>query len=231
MFKKKDTPELYELLRKNRVEVGKPYPKETSASSASQPSAASPEEPHGAAPTIPELTAPSPYHKLRNPFPVKIEKPVKKTIGGKRIPANYNNLIFGAIIIMILAFVIYAVFFRSGDESAAAPGETPVPGGTVAPPPIPAPAPQPAKYWAIRLAYARDNTSERETILKLRNFLSDNKIADVSLEMETIKGSKCIVIYQGKYKTKDEAAKETARFRNLHFKFKECTVESRNAPK
>jgi hypothetical protein len=231
MFKKKDTPELYELLRKNRVEVGKPYPKEASASSAAQPSA-SPEEPHGAAPTIPELTAPSPYHKLRNPFPVKIEKPVKKTIGGKRIPANYNNLIFGAIVIVILAFVIYAVFFRSGNESAAAPDATgPTPGGTVAPLPVPTPPVQPAKYWGIRLAYARDNTSERETILRLQNFLSDKKISDVSLEMETIKGSKCIVIYQGKYKTKDEAAKETARFRNLHFKFKECTVESRNAPK
>lgn len=234
MFKKKDTPELYELLKKNKVEVGKLPLKESTSPPAAQPTADENAEPHGTPQTIPELTAPRPYHKLRNPFPIKIEKPLKKTINGKSAPAKYNNLIFLAIVLVIIALIIYAVFFRSGDESATTLDgvTTPGPETTTLTQPVPPAQPrQPVKYWIIRLAYDRDNSAGQEAIRRLWNFLADKKVADVFLDTETINGANCIVIYQGrqgKYKTKEEASKESAKLSKLHFKFEKCTVVERN---
>ena len=81
MYKKRESPELYEVLKQRNLDVGKNAGKEiTLGSKPVEPASTQDKDdarntPH----TIPELASPRPYPILRNPFPVKLEK-VKKQV-------------------------------------------------------------------------------------------------------------------------------------------------------
>ncbi|MFA5794339.1 MAG: hypothetical protein WC980_04645 [Candidatus Brocadiia bacterium] len=234
MFKKRESPELYEVLKHRNLDVGKNAGKEITLGLGSKPAekASSQEKDDYNSPqTIPELTSPRPYPKLRSPFPVKLDR-MKKPADRKPSSGanNYSGILLLLLIVVIVAFIIYAIWFSGskttdGAATAGTSGATTAGTGDTGPRGIPPPPPAPVvKTWSIRLIYYEDNAVGQQSTEKMLRFLNDKNAAGIFVRKEKLDGVKSLVFYQGNYNTREEANKNLSKYQKLHYGFKKCSA-------
>lgn len=233
MFEKREAPELYELLNKNRIQIGKP-PVQTSAP---KPEAVTKS---AESYTLPELVTPRPYPKFRTSFTpphraAVVPQSATAQKSERKLAVNYNTLIFGVIILVIIVFVAYAVgrnwTSTSGGSSDSAAGTgtptgsgasgTDAETGRLA---TPTPPPTAPKTYSIRLIYYEDNPVGQKSAERIIKFLNERNVSGVFTRTEKIQGKNQIVIYVGRYKTKEEASKLREKYKELDRGFRHCDI-------
>ncbi|MBI4713102.1 MAG: SPOR domain-containing protein [Planctomycetes bacterium] len=225
MFEKREAPELYELLNKNRIQIGKP-PVQTSAP---KPEAVTKS---AESYTVPELVTPRPYPKFKSSL---VQAPRAAAVPAaqkteRKVTLNYNILVFGVIILAIIILVAYAIGRNwsptsggSADHSAGipAPQDTDGEAGRSA---TPTPPPTAPKTYSIRLIYYEDNPVGQKSAERIIKFLNERNVSGVFTRTEKIQGKNQIVIYVGRYKTKEEASKLREKYKELDRGFRHCDI-------
>jgi len=217
---KKDGPELYELLKKGRVEL---------RSSSAKPEAAPPEPiPSQPSPAMTQRPGAKPYPQWRVPF-----KPAHPTTTGNQSNQLKYNIGFLLVIIALLIVILVVVFVKWNPSERPKKPEnpTPAPVEPVVTPPAKlttTTAVAPVRYWVIRLIWYDDDTAGRASTRNMTKWL-DDKGVKASVEKERVKGKTRLAIYTGKYDTPEEAKRQLDKYRRLHNAFRHCEVVEKKA--
>lgn len=227
-MKRKDVPELYEVLKKSNVDITKTSGKDNAETFIKEENTVK----VGELNTLPSQIVKPPitnvFPKLKSSF---IKERVK-TQGEKQISLSYSNAIFLVLVIIVLlaaAFVIGVQIsgkitqnINPASSNTNSPALTQ--GTSQNKPPVPTTA------WVIRVVYYDSNSTGRKNANQMVKRLKDKHITNAYTAEDNIQNRSQICVYLGPYLSKSEAENALKSLKTEHrdINFNNSkTVESR----
>lgn len=210
VMKRKDAPELYEVLKKSNIDITKTAFKD-------KPEVVIKEENVGKVVELNILPVQSVKPPITNVFPKLKSSFIKERVitnEKKQFSLSYSTAIFLVIVGILLLAASFVIGFHIGDKSSSNIRPTPVLGmnaGTNQNKPT-----VPTQKWAIRVVYYDNNsTGEKNAKNKLKS-LTDKHITNVYTSTENIQSRSQICVYIGPYSSNSEVESALKSLKSEH---------------
>lgn len=226
-MKKKDSPELYELLKRSDLNLsGKKAPEENVPETKTEQTAESKLLPLTVPPRPPAKT--SPFPKFKSSFTKDVS-----TTGEKSFTVKYNTAIFVGLLVLIGLVLTFTLGVLMGEkrvtkppvtdsiDSSDEPKTSPIPHKTSTEP-SPAPA---TSQWGIRLIYYKNDSRGQYNAQRMIAWANEHGIAKTFKITEYIGGIDQICVYAGPYTSRQKAEKALPNLRSKHRGFRGADIE------